>query len=290
MDPPSSNDRQNDAKPQMGRSQVIRNRTHGRPGQQGRGRGSAGRGGSAGGRGGRSSRHINNKGGGDPSRLGDNSFRYRSSNADADGSDRGDGNYDGLLDDINFNLSSGGYGDYYGSSHYDAINEEEELADATISALFNSSLHRSNNTQLSNSTTSNTENSINTILEGSTEDYLSIDISSLSKCLQQLPIHTMLNVPWHVGRHLEEMYGQSSGSGRKKTLAELREDARCTVGEIDAGVGKGGESSADVMKEANAKSSSQSTSIERDSNTDKGGGGDEEDEEDLEAWLDDMIG
>ncbi len=48
-----------------------------------------------------------------------------------------------------------------------------------------------------------------------------------------MPIHEHLGLPRHVGEHLEGRYGINSGSGgRKKTLAELREESRCVVVDI----------------------------------------------------------
>jgi hypothetical protein len=189
----------------MGRSQVQRNKTHGRPGQTGRGRGSSGRGGPD-----RSSRKRQ-----DLSKLGDNSYRFENNKSTNNFSDADD--YDGLLDAI----------------HLSSYVEPDDFLDDS-----------GNEHQ---------------------QDYLSIDVAGMAKCLERLPMAARLNIPLHVGRHLEEMYG----GVRKKTLAELREDSMvqsAVVGEVK---GSGGQSNGTCSsaKEVNA----------------------DKDEDDLEAWLDDMI-
>ena len=183
----------------MGRSQVLRNKIHGRPGQTGRGRG-AGRG-----RGEAKRRQ-------DLSKLGDNAHRFEKQSFQVDD------HYDGLLDEIHL---------------ADIIVESDDL--------FCDSKRD---------------------VEG-TDDYLSIDVAGLAKCLEQLPIAERLNLPQHVGKHLEEMYG----GGRKKTLAELREDANVQHHHV---------------QNMQPEKSSESTTIE----TAKS---DAAHEDDLEAWLDDMI-
>ncbi|KAL7502562.1 hypothetical protein ACHAXN_000502 [Cyclotella atomus] len=181
----------------MGRSQVQWNKTHGRPGQTGRGRGPAGRDD-------RSSRKRQ-----DLSKLGDNSYRFENKPTNAlDAAD----DYDGLLDAI----------------HLSSYIEPDDLLDDSV--------------------------------KEQRQDYLSIDVADMAKCFDHLPMAARLNIPLHVGRHLEELYGGI----RKKTLAELREDAMVksvAVGEVKV---LGASSSA---KEANA----------------------DKDEDDLEAWLDDII-
>jgi hypothetical protein len=179
----------------MGRSQVQRNKTHGRPGQAGRGRGIGGAG-----RGSRTGKRQ------DLSKLGDNSYRFENKSVDV-----GD-DYDGLLDAI----------------HISGYVEPDDLFDETTH-------------------------------DQSADDYLSIDVAAMAKCLEQLPIAERLNLPGHVGKHLEEMYG----GVRKKTLAELREDDK-------------------VQVDCEKKSSAAQTN-----NSAKANGS--ADEEDLEAWLDDMI-
>jgi len=187
----------------MGRSQVQRNKTHGRPGQ---GRGS-GRGGSSRGGPGRGTRKQ------DLSKLGDNSHRFENRSPDLNTSDE----YDGLLDDINFS----GY-----------IEPDDLFGD------------------------------MGTPRDFKVDDSLSIDVASLARCLEQLPIAERLNLPEHVGKHLEDMYG----GVRKKTLAELREEAKFQV--------------ADEISERSATKQQQDSTRE---------GSCTADEDDLEAWLDDMI-
>lgn len=149
----------------MGRSQVKRN-------QAARGRGRGGRGGS-GGRG-SSGQPTRRKKGGDLSKLGDNSFRYdRSSTANTSSS--GDDVYDGLLDDINL-LPSAGLSEFYGD-------EEEDDLLPTIASL---SLSSNNNKQ------QNVNNKV-------AEDWMSIDIKALDKCLKQIPLHERLKIPKHIG-------------------------------------------------------------------------------------------
>lgn len=184
----------------MGRSQVQRNKTHGRPGQ-----GRGGRGGP--GRGDKISRKRQ-----DLSKLGDNSYRFENTSAATDAIDE----YDGLLDAI----------------HLSSYVEPDNILDESYEQ----------------------------------HDYLSIDLAGMAKCLEQLPIADRLKLPQHVGRHLEEMYG----GVRKKTLAELREDAL-----VQADVETNND---EVSGEPSKDAAEVSTS-----------GDDKKDEDDLEAWLDDMI-
>ena len=159
-------------------------------------------------------------------------------------------------------------------------------------------------------------------------DWMRIDLAALDACLRRLPMHERLRLPRHVGEHLERTYGVDPyGGGRKKTLAELREESRCVVvvddaratGEFDAprcesssggGGGRGGvdvDSSRTVV--GGGEDRTMTTVVENeggDSTTARNGRSDDEDdaededveeddddeeeeEEDLEAWLDDMI-
>ena len=222
----------------MGRSQVKRN-------QAARGRGRGGRGGSGGGRGGQSRRK---KGGGDLSKLGDNSFRYdRSSTANTSS---GDDVYDGLLDDINL-LPSAGLSEFYGD-------EEEDVLLPTIASL---SLSSNNNKQ---------QNVNNTVKE----DWMSIDIKALDKCLKQIPLHERLKIPKHIGDYLQDKY-YNDGVEHKKTVAQLREDAKCIVPEE--------EEIQEVEEEISKKSKVVRQQHDNEDNVS------EEEDEDLESWLDDMI-
>lgn len=187
----------------MGRSQVQRNKAHGRPGTKGRGAG-RGRGGPQ-----KSTRGKHQ----DLSKLGDNSYRFENTSKENTTEDFVD-SYDGLLDAIN--ISSG-------FIEHDEFFEESPVGQGE-------------------------------------SDYLSIDVAALAKCLEQLPIAERLNIPQHVGEHLEEMYG----GVRKKTLGEMREDAKSS------------------MADGNTKAVAKVTSDE----TKAAVAGDEDD---LEAWLDDMI-
>ena len=186
----------------MGRSQVQRNKAHGRPGTKGRGAG-RGRGDSD-----KTTRGKRQ----DLSKLGDNSYRFENRSTEHATEELVDG-YDGLLDAINFS----GY-----------IEHDEFLEESPVG-------------------------------EGES-DYLSIDVAALAKCLEQLPIAERLNMPQHVGEHLEEMYG----GVRKKTLGEMREDAKVRA--------------ADGKTKAGAKATPHETKAAAAG-----------DEDDLEAWLDDMI-
>mmetsp|Transcript_1017 Transcript_1017/g.1711 ORF Transcript_1017/g.1711 Transcript_1017/m.1711 type:complete len:230 (-) Transcript_1017:52-741(-) len=228
----------------MGRSQVERNRIKGRPGRGGRGRG--GGSGSSGGRGGGGGRSSSNKrrSGPDPRTLGDNAFRFERRNKDTSNDD--DGSSDMLLDDFNTGLLLGS--DYYGASHYDL--QEDDY---------------------------NNEGETTTSFENSTDnDWMSVDVQALTACLKQLPIHERLNVPYHVGKHIESRYGidNAAAAGGKKTLAELREESKC----IDA---------LPTVEEVDTNTNQNSSEIEeaKADNND----GDEDDEDDLDAWLDDMI-
>jgi hypothetical protein len=211
----------------MGRSQVQRNKTHGRPGQ-GRGRG---RGGSAG-------RDRQRQGSGDVTKLGDNSFRY--DNSTVVGSKYQDDDYDGLLDAIN------DLGDYSALEYGIDGGDQDDLFGMTT----------------------NNEDTA----KWNSNDYLYIDIAGLSKCLEQLPIHERLDLPMHVGKHLEDMYG----GVRKKTLAELREDANVTSVAIETSI-------------ALAVDDLNSTRVTENHTETQKNEGAHDDEEDLEAWLDNMI-
>ncbi|KAL3795143.1 hypothetical protein HJC23_007371 [Cyclotella cryptica] len=211
----------------MGRSQVQRNKTHGRPGQ-GRGRG------------GRDSGRGRHKQGSDNvTKLCDNSFRYDNRTVTSDNYQ--DIDYDGLLDDINFS------GDYTSLEYrIDGGDVEDDLFGITT-------------------------NNDDTAKDNS-HDYLHIDVTGLSKCLEQLPIHERLDLPMHLGKHLEDIYGDVP----KKTLAELREDAKITSVSIETSI-------ALAVDDLNSGSVTQNGS-----ETQRKVGADD-DEEDLEAWLDNII-
>ena len=285
----------------MGRSQVLRNRTRGR-GRGGRGgggrEGGAGRGGSL------SNTSRRHKGGMDPSKLGDNSFRYeRNNNSNNVASDDkgGGGRYDGLLDDINFMSSGvGGVGEYYGDSHYAPNdNGEEDLVDAILlssaTAALSLSSEKSNEKRDMNHQQQNKDKTV-------VENWMTIDIKALDKCMKQIPIHERLKLPRHVGRHLEDMYGvgtPSSGGGegggaRKKTLAQLREESKCIASKEEEEESKIESSNEELQSsESDALPQNDSEKVEdkipdgRDA--DNNAIDDDEEEEDLDAWLDDMI-
>lgn len=243
----------------MGRSQVQRNRARGRPGQGGRGRGSgSGRGSDSGGRGSSSSSSSStrrHKGGADPRKLGNNDFRYeRSTSNTSGGGGNGYSHYDSILDDINF-MPTGGLGEYYGDSHIGM--EEEDLAVATLSATAALTSSSSKGDQ--------TENA---------EDWMTIDVKALDKCLQQIPIHERLKLPHHIGEHLENAYGGGRGGGRKKTLAELREEAEFAHVESEPDNFE--------KEEENVTNTMQDGNMNNDDS-------DADEDEDLDAWLDDMI-
>jgi len=236
--------------------------------------------------------------------LGTNDFRYERSggggNIDSGGGS--DAHYDGLLDDIHF-MSSGiqgrGMGEYYGDSHYAASMEEEDLADATLlSAASAASALSAGMNQRRNEQQQHQKN----ISDEAAEDWMSIDIKALDKCLKQIPIHERLKLPYHIGMHLENMYGLDTGvgGGRKKTLAELREEAKCVIvdnGMPDPVVSSGESESAkekaakEIIPGQNDKSESdiQRDKVGGDNNDDPNAAEDDNDGEDLEAWLDDMI-
>jgi hypothetical protein len=258
----------------MGRSQVERNRIKGRPGRGGGGRGRGG------GRCDYGGRTTNSKRSGpDPRTLGDNAFRFEShrqkDNAGAVVDDEGML----LLDDFSTGLLLGS--DYYGASHYDLQEGDYEGEDTATSLLY----------QQTTSSSSRFENSSN--------DWMSIDIQALSNCLKLLPIHERLDVPYHVGKHIESRYGidnnnATEGKKTKKTLAELREESKCIVNNSDCNFGvatmKSTSSDCDVqmVEEVDANKNSLETNepvVDKCRTND----GDDDDDEDLDAWLDDMI-
>ena len=282
----------------MGRSQVLRNRTRGRPGQGRGGRGGRGRGGNGGGR---STSCQKGSGASDPRKLGDNAFRFQRGSSTSDAGGGGD-DYDGLLDDVNFISSGVGLGEYYGDSHYDANREEDDLADATLSAA---------TAAISLSERDKKNNDNQQQQNGEVEDWMTIDVKALDKYLRQIPIHERLKLPHHIGKHLEEMYGVDgrggggSGGRRKKSLAELREESKCITnaeeeGEAERQEVASSDSKLEKKGDDNAKRRTDSEQSETqqthqpDSNatrSDNVSGDDaaEDEEEDLEAWLDDMI-
>jgi len=223
----------------MGRSQVKRN-------QAARGRGRGGRGGSGGkGSGAQTSRRK----GSDLSKLGDNSFRYdRSSTSNYNSS--GDNAYDGLLDDINL-LPSAGLSEFYG-------HEEEDDLSSIAASLSLSSL---NNKQ------QNTNNKV-------AEDWMSIDIKALDKCLKQIPLHERLKIPKHIGDYLQDKY-YNDDVEHKKTIAQLREESKCIIPEEE-----------EIQVAEEEISEKNEVSKQQRDNEDTVS---EEEDEDLESWLDDMI-
>ena len=55
--------------------------------------------------------------------------------------------------------------------------------------------------------------------------WMDIDVKALDKSLQCIPLHVQLQVPHHIGSHIENKYGASSNyHNLEKTLAELREE------------------------------------------------------------------
>ncbi len=227
----------------MGRSQVERNRIKGRPGRGGRGRGSGGGGGRGRGSGGGGKKRS----GPDPRTLGDNAFRYERTNHTSSKDDGGNNSDMLLLDDYNTGLLLGS--DYYGASHYDMQQEEEE---EYTTILPNSS-----------------ENSPN-------DSWMAVDISALTTCLKQLPLHERLDVPYHVGMHIESRYGADTAAAGKKTLAELREESKCIVVSND-----------ETVDDKNIISSD--TKDDKADDSGDNDGDNDEDDDDLDAWLDDMI-
>lgn len=196
------------------------------------GRGGRGRGGSGGGgRGGRSS-SSSRRSGPDPRTLGDNAFRYERASRSKD-TVLDDGGSDMLLDDFNTGLLLGS--DYHGASHYELQEDDYNVPS----------------------------------FENGDNDWMSVDVQALTACLKQLPIHERLDIPYHVGNHIESRYGTDSAAGGKKTLAELREESKCIVNNDSVDVNK----DSPGVKENKA-----------DDNDNNDG-----DEEDLDAWLDDMI-
>ena len=282
----------------MGRSQVLRNRTHGRPGQ-GRGRG---RDGGAYGRGcGRGRGRSSSRSQPDPRTLGDNAFRYERSARSSDDDGRGvegDDSYYGVMDDIHFMSSISGFGEYHGPSHFDdytRTEDEELIVQSTIMASLSLSEKKEYSSSHGHGTTDFGR-------EG--EDYYSIDISALAKCLSQVPIHERLGVPWHVGKHLQNMYGSdNAGSSRKKTLAELREESKWSDGTMYGGTDGQTRDKHDLRNDGSlpihdggAKKVENSPQLpletaqcegrKDDTNVDAS---EVEGEDDLDAWLDDMI-
>ena len=233
----------------MGRSQVLRNRTKGRPGERGRGRGRGGRGGG----GGQSSKVQRNRA--NLEKLGDNSFRFERDRRTAAASI--DEHYDGLLDDINF--IPGASREYYGESHETAAAREDDLlADATASL------------------------SIRGLESDGGDDWMKIDMKLLDKCLREVPIHKRLNIAWHVGKHIEDQYGASgAGKGRARTIAQMRE------AKIEDNVTSEKEQHSNEMLPSVTRDSASEVKGGVAGGDETGSADD--DEEDLDAWLDDMI-
>ena len=114
----------------------------------------------------------------------------------------GNAYYDGLLDDGNFmSLGRGGFCEYYCNSHYAAGRYEEELSDATLLAT---------TTALALSGREKNDQ------QSKVEDWISIAVGALDKYLKEIPIHECLKLPYHIGKHLEDLYGVDIGGGGTK--------------------------------------------------------------------------
>mmetsp|Transcript_12911 Transcript_12911/g.26129 ORF Transcript_12911/g.26129 Transcript_12911/m.26129 type:complete len:285 (-) Transcript_12911:47-901(-) len=283
----------------MGRSQVLRNRTHGRPGQ-GRGRGRGGGGGR-----GRSHNNHHKRRGPDTKTLGDNSFRYQRHGGDGGTDDDNDGEEgifshgDGgsLLDAFDPSTGIGGGYTYLGPAHDTATGRLDDGFDSI---------------SLGHDYDPNIDS-----LPMETNDWLEEDrvsMAALAKCFSQIPIHDRLKVPWHVGRHLESVYGVGI-SDRKKTLAELREESLSSdspsvhvstqtqeiLNSVNAGekpsVESGGDGvsatveGGDLKAEGGTKGvgSNGDVTISKETAGNIEDGMEEGEEGDLEAWLDEMI-
>ena len=58
------------------------------------------------------------------------------------------------------------------------------------------------------------------------DPWMDIDVKALDKSLQCILLHVRLQVPHHIGSHIDNKYGASSNyHNREKTLAELREES-----------------------------------------------------------------
>lgn len=194
--------------------------------------GGRGRGsGGGGGRGGRSSRRS----GPDPKTLGDNAFRYERTNRSKDAVIDDDNN-DMLLDDFNTGLLLGS--DYYGASHYE-LHDDDDNAPSSF--------------------------------QNGDSDWMAVDVQAMTACFKQLPLHERLDIPYHVGKHIESRYGNDNAAGGKKTLAELREESKCKVNN------ETGDGDVDTKQDSPAE--------RKETKDDKS----DDDEDDLDAWLDDMI-
>ena len=202
------------------------------------GRGGRGRGGSGGG-GGRGGR-SSRRSGPDPRTLGDNAFRYERTKKDAI---IDDDNNDMLLDDFNTGLLLGS--DYHGASHYELLQDDDENVPS---------------------------------FENGGSDWMAVDVQAMTACFKQLPLHERLDIPYHVGKHIESRYGTDNAAGGKKTLAELREESKCIVNN---------ETVEDEEVDANQDSPAERKETKEDNNDNNDG--DDDDEDDLDAWLDDMI-
>ncbi len=110
-----------------------------------------------------------------------------------------------------------------------------------------------------------------------------MDVQALTACLKQLPLHERLDVPYHVGKHIESRYG-ADNIGGKKTLAELREESKCIILGNETVDEKQNSSEAKVNSEAHEDDNQNSSDTKEDKGDDDG-----DDEDDLDAWLDDMI-
>lgn len=242
----------------MGRSQVLRNRTRGRPGQGGRGRGRGGDGDGRGGGRGRGDSRRRRGGGGDPSKLGDNSFRYARGGAAGAGRSAGGNDYEDALGDWDQNFFPGAGG----------------------ASEFLSDVAGADDDFLGGSATTTSDSG----------EWTPAKMVALDGLLRQIPVAERLGLPAHIGRHLEEMYG--SDKGRKMTLAEMREESR----RHKAMSGLAEASKEEIPTKQNASVEDPDVDakpVDNGKATDKDGAREasdnEEDEEDLDAWLDDMI-
>ena len=183
--------------------------------------------------------------------MGDNSFRYYDRSSTTANTSSGDNNaYDGLLDDINL-LPSAGLSEFYGDE------EEDDLSSITASLSLSS-----NNKQ------QNVNNKV-------AEDWMSIDIKALDKCLKQIPLHDRLKIPKNIGDYLQDKY-YNDDVEHKKTIAQLREESKCVILEEE-----------EILHEVEEETPKNNESLKLvDDDEDNVS---EEEDEDLESWLDDMI-
>jgi hypothetical protein len=234
----------------MGRDQVKRNQA-----ARGRGRGSG-----AGGRGGAGGENSNNRrsatGKSSSSALGDNSHRYDHHSTRSSIDDEYDD--DGRMEEFDTAFA-----------HFDAASLSMGGGEAALDNFFDSSGPAARNSSQDNS---NEETKAR-------NSWMEIDIKAMDTYLRQnIPLHVRLQVPIHIASHIDERYG--SGNSRKKTLAELREESKCTVN-VNDDDGDGNKLDVNVDNKANEKDDADN--IEDEENDD------DDDDEDLEAWLDNVM-